>query len=78
MDELFIALVCLCSYVYQIAVSTVSVFREMYETFVTIFDVKTLKTKVLIEGHFAKKVRKWLGNNEDLFQEAHDQVRVKN
>ncbi|XP_064606167.1 LOW QUALITY PROTEIN: uncharacterized protein LOC135471048 [Liolophura sinensis] len=50
---------------------------EMYKTFVTIFDVKTLKTKVLIEGPFAKKVKKWLGNNEDLFQEANDQTVIK-
>ncbi|KAK3103632.1 hypothetical protein FSP39_020641, partial [Pinctada imbricata] len=48
--------------------------RSLYNTFKAVFTITEHKSEVVIPDTFAKKVRKWLGNNEALFRSVSTQT----
>ncbi|XP_021362982.1 uncharacterized protein LOC110456517 [Mizuhopecten yessoensis] len=50
--------------------STTSHCRDLYTAFTSIFTITDFPAKVVIPKKYESKVRKWLGNDEDLFQNA--------
>jgi hypothetical protein len=53
----------------------ISVFcRKVYKMFTSIFTITTHPARVVIPETFAKKVRNWLGNKEELFNSVKKQV----
>ena len=53
---------------------SLSLFRNLYLTFTNILTVISQSSEVTIPKSFEGKVRGWLGNKDDVFEEAHNQV----
>lgn len=49
--------------------------KRVYESYMSIYDVNVKTSHVNIPNTFMSKVKSWLGNDENLFQRVHDQVR---
>lgn len=50
-------------------------FRKVYKMFTSIFTITTHPARVVIPDTFAKKVKNWLGNKEELFNSVKKQVK---
>ena len=49
-------------------------FRKLFFTFLKLFRLTFQEAEIVIPDGFSDKVRKWLGNKEELFTEAKKQV----